>query len=651
RGKNNRAANADYSSPVYGGGVERRSRETEGAKAGDSISLRKVAVVLSAVLLATGASAAAQETSDLNKDEIVVSATRTPRPLNETGSSVTIIDAVEIEARQYQFAADALADAAGVALARNGAFGGQAALRIRGEASGRTLVMIDGVVVNDPSAPGGGFNFANLDVADIERIEILRGPQSILYGSEAIGGVVSIETRRGAGAPEATLFLEGGSFATFRGGTGLAGGSEQTDYRVSVFGTTTDGISKADGGAERDGFDSIAASANFGARLADPLRVEGFFRYGRSETEFDGFPPPNFTLADTNDKDEVEEIVASGRAILTLFDDRLENIATVGFSDIDRENFSGDITTFAADGSRLSAEYLGRFRFTDRLAGIVGAETEETKIDTGDIDDDVTVDSVFGLVELKPVDALTVTAGTRRDDHETFGAVTTARVTAALNLDEAGVILRASWGEGFAAPSLFQLNFVCCGGAAPNRALEPEDSEGWDAGVEKRFLDGDLSLRATYFHQETENLIDFDFLTGAFTNIDRTLRKGVETEFAWRISTALRFDLAYAYVNGREIPGGARLLRQPRHSLAAHAGWKPTHKLSLNATLRYNGEESDIGGAIPAFTRVDLRGAYAVNERLEFFVRIENAFDEDYQDVLGFGEPGASAFGGLRARL
>lgn len=595
--------------------------------------------------------AAAQETSDQKKDEIVVSATRTPQLQNETGSSVTIIDAVEIKERQYQFAADALADAAGVTLARNGAFGGQAALRIRGEASGRTLVLIDGVVVNDPSAPGGGFNFANLDVADIERIEILRGPQSILYGSEAIGGVVSIETKRGAGAPEATLFLEGGSFGTFRGGAGLAGGTDRTDYRVSVFGTTTDGISKADGGSERDGFDSLATSANFGADLAEPLRVEGFFRYGHSKSEFDGFPPPNFTLADTDDHDDVEELAASGKAILTLLDGRFENTATVSFSDIDRENFSGDISTFKADGSRLSAEYLARFRATDTVSGLVGAEKEETRIDTGDIDDDVTVNSVFGLVEVKPVEALTVTAGARRDDHETFGGVTTKRATAAYDLEAAGVILRGSWGEGFAAPTLFQLNFVCCGGTEPNRALQPETSEGWDAGVEKHFLDGGISIRATYFHQATKNLIDFDFLTGAFVNIDRTLTKGVETELAWLVSPAVRLDLAYAYVIARQEPGGERLLRQPRHRLSVHTSWRPTRRLTLNASLRYNGEERDIGGMIPAFTRVDLRGAYQMNETLELFARVENVFDTHYQDVLGFGEPGASVFAGLRARL
>ena len=607
----------------------------------------KLALMLSLriVAIAAGVSPAAAA-----EDLIVVTATRSPLPSWETGTSISVIDAAELQLKQYQFAADALAAEAGLAIARNGAFGGQAALRIRGESSGRTLVLIDGVVVNDPAAPGGGFNFANLDVADIERIEILRGPQSILYGSEAIGGVVSITTKRGAGAPSASLFLEGGSFATARGGAGVTGKSGDVDYALSAFALTSNGVSRADGGTEADGSDSITATAQLGADLARTLRIETSLRYQKARSDFDGFPPPTFELADTNEHEKSESLLATGRAILSLLDGRFENIVTVGYNAIDRANFDTGVETFASQGDRLSADYLARIKAAGWLSFVAGAESETTHIDASGIDDDVTVNSIFGLAAVKPHERLSITAGARHDDHETFGGATTARATGALRIDEAGLILRGTWGEGFAAPSLFQLNFVCCGGTEPNRDLRPETSTGWDAGFDKSFGER-VVLRAAYFHQVTENLIDFDFLSGAYVNIDATDRKGVEAELAFAPTGDVDLTIAYAYIDATNRFTGAPLLRQPRHAVTASGDWRPTERLRLGATVRYNGDEVDAGGPIAAFTRIDVRAAYGLGDRMEVFGRIENASDADYQDVLGYGEPGLSAFAGLRARL
>lgn len=607
-------------------------------------------VLGSAAALTAFVSPAAADGGTDDKDTIVVSATKSPMPLSQVGSAVTVIEAAELAQRQYQFVADALAQTAGLAIARNGSFGGQTALRIRGESAGRTLVVIDGVVVNDPSAPGGGFDLAALDVADVERIEIIRGPQSILYGSEAIGGVVSITTKRGAGAPGAQLFAEGGSFATFRGGAGVAGASGAVDYGISVYGLTSDGVSRADGGDEADGVDAYAASANIGLDLASNFRLETSLRYQNARTDFDGFPPPDFMLADTGDEDRSEQALAAGRALLTLFGGRLENIVTVGYHRIDRESFLDDAPTFAAEGGRFSAEYLARLKLSDRISLVAGAEHERTHTDAGGIDDAVDVNSVFGLAALTPVENFTVTAGARHDDHETFGGETTARVTAAYDIERAGLLLRGSWGEGFAAPSLFQLNFVCCGGTAPNRDLQPETSDGWDAGFDKSF-GGVATLRATYFRQTTENQIDFDFASGAYVNVASTLRKGVETELILHPLAAVDLSFSYAFIDATDRLTGLPLLRQPKHAVSLNGDWRATDRLSLGATFRFNGEESDVDGPIDDWTRVDLRASYAATKSLEIFGRIENAFDADYQDVLFYGEPGVSAFGGVRVRI
>lgn len=585
-----------------------------------------------------------------DNDTIVVSATKSPLPLSQVGSAVTVIEADEIVQRQHQFVADALSQTAGLAIARTGSFGGQAALRIRGEAAGRTLVVIDGVVVNDASAPGGGFNFASLDAADVERIEIIRGPQSILYGSEAIGGVVSITTTRGDGAPEGQVFFEGGSFATFRGGASVTGAAGATDYGVTVSGIASNGVSRADGGDEADGIDEYAASANLGFDAANSLRFETNLRYNHARTDFDGFPPPAFELADTEDEDFSEEFLAAGRALLTLFDGKFENIVTVGYHKIDRESELGDVTTFEGEGDRLSAEYLARFKLSEQISFVAGAEHERTHTDTSGIDDAVDVNSVFGLAALTPVENLTLTAGGRHDDHETFGGETTARVTAAYNIEPADLVLRGSWGEGFAAPSLFQLNFVCCGGTEPNRDLQPETSDGWDVGFDKRLGDT-ATLRATYFRQTTRNQIDFDFATGAYINVASTLRKGVETELALHPFAGVDVSVSYAYIDATDRATGLPLLRQPKHSVALNGDWRATGRLSLGATLRYNGEEADGAGPIDEWTRVDFRASYAATRSLELFGRVENALDADYQDVLGYGEPGVAAFGGVRVRI
>ncbi|MEL6378599.1 MAG: TonB-dependent receptor [Pseudomonadota bacterium] len=602
-------------------------------------------------------------------DDIVVTANRTPTSRSEVGSAITVITAQEIETAQFQVVADALALSPGVNLARNSAFGGLSSITLRGAASRQTLVLIDGIVVNDPSSPGGGFNFANLDVADIDRIEVLRGPQSILYGSEAIGGVVSIRTRRpgsflGGGTNQTfRAFVEGGSFATVRAGAGLSGISGKVDYRASVFGTRTNGISRADsddGNTERDGFDSIATSANLGYSFSPAFRAETFLRYGTSATEFDGFPPPNFTLSDSDDSDSAEEYVAGGRLIGQLFDGRFTNTLTAGYARIERTNFSGDTETFAGVGDRLSFDYLASAALFDGFAITAGAETERTSIDTGTVIDDVRINSVFGLATVKPFDLsgltdgmnnLTLTGGIRLDDHETFGSVTTARITGAWALPSIGATLRGSWGEGFSAPTLFQLNFVF-GAGEPNRNLQPEQSRGWDLGLEVAPDTLPITLQATYFNQNTDNLIDFNFATGAFFNVNESRQRGVETQISVDLTPRLRLTSAYTYTDSIDLQTGLQALRQPRHRAFTNIIWSVTNRLTTSAGITYNGRERDTDFVndvfIDDFVRLDLRADYQLSDRFQLFGRIENATDTAYQDVLGFGEPGLAVFGGIR---
>ncbi|PQA88599.1 TonB-dependent receptor plug domain-containing protein [Hyphococcus luteus] len=591
------------------------------------------------------ASALACATSPaLAEDEIIVSVLRAPTPLSETGSSVSVITAEEIIDRQYVFAADALRDAAGVAIAQNGGAGGASSARIRGASSGQTLIVIDGVVANDPSAPQGGFNFANLDASTVERIEVLRGPQSLLYGADAIGGVISVTTKH-----EGTEgFLEGGSFGTAR--AGLAAGFENEDFygRLSLSGVTTDGVSRADAGTEKDGYRAGTATLSAGAELAEHWRGEIALRTTHSRAKIDGFPPPAYTLGDTEEIERTEDYLASGRLLqsFTNFDGAL----TLAYNAIDRRNTDNGVETYSAKGGRLTVDYLADIALSDNLRLLAGAEAERTSAEVSGVDESAKAGAVFAAVEVKPVEAVTLSVGGRRDEFSNFKGATTARASAVWRVDETWR-LRASWGEGFRAPSLFELNYDQFG-ATPNPNLRPEKANGFDIGVEKLFGDdGRQRLAVTFFRTRVEDQIDFDLIQYGYYNIDKTRARGVEVEGNFALSPRLSADLTYSFTDAVDLSTDAQLLRQPKHKGTAVVTYKPADKLSLSASVIVNGRENDSPAPNDGFVRLDLRGAYQLTDALELYGRVENATDAAYQDVSGYGEPGLAAYGGVRVRL
>lgn len=609
----------------------------------DRVYFRSLSVAVSVLILTVVAGPGGASAAD---DEIIVSATRSPLPVSEVGASVTAIEAPEIELRQYESVADILRDTAGVSIARNSAFGGVASARLRGAASGQSLVVIDGIVVNDPSAPSGGFNFANLDVVDIERIEVLRGPQSILYGSDAIGGVISITTRRAEDGVAASGFGEGGSKGFARGAATISGADDAVDGRLTISGLRTDGISRAAAGSEADGFRSIAASFAGGAELAPALRAEIFARYGEAHAEIDGFPPPAFTLADTLETENTEEYAIAGR--LLHQGARLTQSLTLSYNTITRKNGDNGVFLFGADGERASAEYFARYEVSDRFAALAGIEGETTEVSVSGVDDDANSASVFTLLEAKPFEGFAFSGGVRRDEFDEFDGATTGRVTAAWQAGPATVI-RASWGQGFRAPSLFQRNFNLFGGP-PNPDLDPERSDAFDASIEQEIAGG-LTAKVTVFHQKIRDQIDFDFASGGYINIDKTRARGVEVEASWTPIDALSISGNYSYTDAVDRDTGLQLLRQPKHGGAVFLDVAASRRLKIGASLIANGRESDVGADNGSWARLDLRAAFALIDGLEIYGRVENATDSDYQDVAGYAEPGRSVFAGVRVRI
>lgn len=600
--------------------------------------------LLSAVSLSLVSSALAQEeqTDETTLDTVIVEGSRLGQAETEVGSSVTIITAEDIDALGFDFAVDAIAAAPGVTVNSNGAFGGQASVRIRGAATGQTLVLIDGIPVNDPTSSGGSFNFARVDTENIERIEILKGPQSTLWGTDAIGGVVSITTKRPEKELGGSAFAEYGSFNTFRGGASVGNSNDTGDFRLAIVGTSSDGISKADendGNTEDDAYEALTLSAKGGFNLGGDARLSANVLWTDAETEFDGFGATGF--GDADNVSETEELSANVSLTGSLFDERLENLLLVGYADIDRQNFNNGAPGFGATGDRVLYRYQGTLGINDANKLAFGVEREETM--SGD--EDTSIDGLFALYEWQAAEALTLTGGLRVDDHSTFGTETTGRVAAAYNPNPQ-LTLRASWGQGFKAPTLFQLSGG--GFAEPNPNLQPETSEAIDAGIDWRSRDGRFEAGFTVFDTDIENLISYA-VTGYFNEAE-VKTQGIELVGRVVLTEWLSVDANYAYIDAEDTDGNPQR-RIPEHSGDVRFNVDPDGPFSGNILIRYNGEEpNNATSTVDSWTRVDVTGSYDLNETVELFGRVENLFDEEYQQILGYGTPDLSGYVGIRLR-
>ena len=610
-----------------------------------------------ALALAVSSTVAAQSNSDSVStsnqiESVLVYGTRLGQAMSEVGSSVSIISAEEIDALGFDFTVDALAAAPGVTVNSNGAFGGQASVRIRGADSQQTLVLLDGVPINDPSSPGGGFNFARFDPENIERIEILRGPHSTLWGTDAIGGVVAITSKRPETGLGGNVFGEYGAFNTFRGGASLSGGGEQGDFRLAVQRTDSDGISRADednGNTEDDAYEATTLSAKAGLDLGDSgARLDTNVLWTDASSEFDSFTVgAQGLVSDGDELSETEELVANLSLSGKLLDGRLDNLVVLGYTDIDRQNFSDGQLSNDAEGERILLRYQGTLALSENQSLAVGAEREELEVR----DDDSHIDGFFALYEFRPLEALTLTGGLRVDDHSRFGSETTARVAAAFQASD-NLTLRASWGEGFKAPTIFQTTYICgfCGLSEANADLQPETSEAYDLGLEWRSVDGRFAAGLTLFDQSSQNLIDFSFTAG-YDNIDKVDSRGAEFFTTLQLTGSLRLNLNYSHIDAEDGSGEERA-RLPEHSGDLTLSYDPVSPFSATLLLRYNGEEANTDGStLDDWTRVDLNGRWAFSDGLELFARIENLLDEDYQQILGYGTPDRSAYIGARLRF
>ncbi len=630
----------------------------------------KTALLLSAFQLS--AAPPAPQPPQAPSETIVVTATRSETPLGRVGSSVTVIDRQEIERSQEVLVSDLLTQSPGVSFSRNGGIGGLTSVRIRGAEAEQTVLLIDGIKLNDPSSAGGGFNFAHLLTRGIERIEVLRGPQSTLWGSQAIGGVVNVITRA-PGADRADLSVEGGSRGTAQVRGEVSGKSGRLGYVLGGGYFRTNGISafaRALGGIERDGYRNLGANARLTYQISDAVDVDvrGWFSRGRNE-----FDQPT---RDTADFGKNRDIVGYAGLNVRAFGGRLRNRFSTSLTRTKRDQFNLDLAvprTFDADGRNDRLEYQGQAELLRGLSAVFGAETERQEFRSASptvrnpnpapTTGKVRLNSVFAELQAQPLPGVSLTGGLRQDDHSRFGGATTGRATAALTPDDGRTVARASYGTGFKAPTLFQLL-----SQFGNIDLQPERGRGWDAGIERSFAGDRLRLGATYFGRRSTDLIEFVSCfrnrdvrcrtrpQGFFDNIRRTKVEGLELSAAVLPMERLLLRGHYTLTDAENASRGTanfgkQLPRRPKHNGFAELVYSPIDRLETSVAVTRSGASFDDAAnlnRLDDYTLVDVRLRYTLSQSAEIFGRVENLFDETYETTRRFGSPGRGAFVGAR---
>lgn len=590
------------------------------------------------------------------RTDIIVTATGSNQFPEFVGQAVTVIDQDLIETRQTVSIADLLATTPGVTVSRNGSVGGFSAVRIRGAEGEQTLTLIDGVRVNDPSSPGGGFDYGNLFAGNIDRIEVLRGPNSVPWGSQAIGGVVNIVSAKPRETAEGSARAEFGS----RNNTLLNGRIGHAGERLSVSlggGYLKDrGISSFAGGSERDGYRQYGANGNAEYKLGNDVRAGISGYYANSRTQIDGFPAPSFAFADTVEFSTAKEFYGSAFVGADLFDGRLTQLVRYAVTDINRDNLdpaSGPAPQFFARGRATRIEYRGEADvIPGGLRAVFGYDHERSRFTDGSPLVKTGVDGGYLQLIADPADNLTLTGGLRVDDHRSYGTKTILSGSVAYRPGY-DTVIRFAYGEGFKAPTLFQL-FSFFGD--PN--LRPESARSFDLGAEQKLFDGQITLGATLFKRKSRNQIDFDLGRFAFNNIARSRAKGAEFFATFRPSNRFAITVNYTLTDseGRAVtaPRFSRLLRRPKHSFSTSLDWQPTERLSVGATMLTVSSSLDgFGGSIRlgGYTLIGLRGSIDVAQNISLYARVDNLFDTNYQTVANFGTFGRNAHFGVKAKF
>jgi vitamin B12 transporter len=611
----------------------------------------RLAASLRCSLLLAGFSPAltlAQSPAPQRIDDFVVTATRTPIAATAAGSAIDTLSAADLAKRQITSLRGALGGVPGAPALASGASGGSTSLFLRGANSNQTLFLVDGIRSNDPNTDyavvlGG----ACLSACD--SLEIAHGPQSTLYGGEAVGGVISLRAQRGVGSMQ-RVSIEAGSFGTIQGAISAQAGDERSAYSFSAAGGHTDNE------RPNNAFDSATYVLRLDRKLTDTIEIgatwRGFNgRYGSPGTRF------------TNDPDNSER---ESNQLATVFagithSRSLNSRVVLGgqdrrfVSENPRPNRPTQVTVVKNRRAVLDWQTTYAGAEKHRLTAGTTLEANRT-INTGfgNINRRQELLALFVQDEFTPIENVHLTAGVRSDDHDTFGRATTGRATAAWLVADNRLKLRATYGTAFRAPSFLDL-YGTSAFYVGNPNLSPEKARGWDAGLDYYFAENRGTAAVTWFDTRLANLIVFDFASSPSTvrNVERARTRGLEVAVKYAPRTDTEVRLAYTYLEADNLSQRNRLLRRPRHSGSADVWHDFGRGFSAGAGIAFAAQREDVHAN--TFRRIDAEdyavarifAAWQVSPKLAFKARAENLLDESYEEVHGFPQPGAGFFAGL----
>ncbi len=599
-------------------------------------------------------------------DEIIVTASRSGGVRRDLiGGAVTTFSAEELELRQIRSLVEILGEAPSANVSRQGGLGGLTAVRLRGSEGNHTLVLIDGIEANDPFQ--GEFDFAALIADEIARVEVLRGQQSALYGSDAIGGVVHYITASGREAPGFSARVEGGSSGTYAASARAAGASDRFEGAISASIYETDGENISRAGEEADGYQNRALSARGSVTLSEALSVRAVARvtHAQGDTDDASFGAP----VDGPDAYSANALYALAGADLTLLDGAWTQALTVQYVDAARRDRSPFFLNFV-NGERRKASYVTAFRFgageaRHTLTGAIDYERETYQnvsppgpfTPPSALEARVLESTGYVLAyDLALGDSIGIGLAARHDSNSRFADSDTYRAQASWRAND-DLRLRGAFGTGIKNPTNYELFGFDPPFFVGNPDLEPERSRGWEIGADQALFGDAVLLGVTYFDAELEHEIAGGFFSSPFNLSTPSRQRGVEATLTARLGEHWRVDASYAWLEADQA--AVREVRRPTHSGSAALFWRSSDdRGGAGLVVRHAGAVTDDDFAtfpatrvsLEGFTIVALMGDWDLTEHVRVFGRIENASDETYEQAFGYRASGRGAFVGLRAR-
>ncbi len=603
--------------------------------------------------LAAAVSAASVSANDNPLEEVIVISSRVEMPLREVGTSVSVISAEDIEIRGFTTVYDALRSQPGVSVSNSGGLGSTTAVRIRGEDGFRTRAYIDGVDVTDTSGTQFGPRFEHMLTSGVSRVEILRGPQGLMYGADA-GGVVNISTDALREGFEGIVSAEAGRYGTDQVSGLFSGGNGQLDGSLVVSRLSTEGFNSlaSDTSGEDDGYENVTLHGRGGWTVNDMLRLEAVARKVRGEGKYDrcySYPDGYLNDCVSNYDQRIWRLGAE----LDL--GRFYSELSYSHSESERDFFAKGALSYGAVGELKRISYLGKFEIDDAADLVFGADLEDASLGEGESLRERDQKGYYLEYQDNHLDNLFLTAGVRYDDNDDFGDHTTYRVSAAyvVPLSAGELKFKTAYGTGFRAPSLYEIGYNAGPNAklpASTTVLQPEESEGVDLGVAWASNSG-VYVEFNLFDQQITDVIEFDLAdySGYLQYEGESESRGVELAFELPLGESVSLLGNYTY-NDTETPDGQQRARRPEHLANLEAQWRLLNdRLHFGVAVRGAAEiTGNNGEPLEDYTVVDINVDYAVTPKLGLYARVNNVLDEDYEEVRGYYTAGAAAYAGLR---